>query len=224
MSTKLKLIYFNTKDLAETSRILLKIAGVDFEDYRYPLEIINADEHIYKKTEFDTDKKAGLFDKSMGKLPILEIKEQYKTVTISQSKAIERFLAKKCNYMGKTDTDEARIDAICESIRDIKDGFKNLSHYQKLRTDEEKDNYFTLQLKKELVDLTKLMDHDESPYVIGSRLSLADISIYCLITITFNIHRDIVYNIAGRIPKIRDCIIKIANIPEVREWTKQYPI
>ncbi len=220
MPPKLKLVYFNTKGIAEVSRIILVIAGVDFEDYRYPIDIHDGE---YKKHEFDTDKKSGLFEKSMGKLPYLEIKEKNEIVVIPQSKAIERFLAKKCNYMGKTDLEEARIDSICECIRDIKDDYKKLSHYQKLRTDEEKDNYFTVQLKNDLLALVKLMD-TEGPYAVGNHLSLVDICIYCLVTVTFDDHKELIYSIAGRIPKIRDIVIKVSNIRSVREWTKKYPV
>jgi hypothetical protein len=83
MSPKIKLVYFDTKGLAEPSRLLLKMAGVNFEDYRYPFQVINASKHLYNKPEFDSDKKAGLFEKSMGKLPFLEIKESDKKVIMA---------------------------------------------------------------------------------------------------------------------------------------------
>ncbi len=220
MSPKLKLVYFNTKGIAEVSRIVLVIAGVDFEDYRYPLETHNGQ---HKKDEFDADKKSGLLEKSMGKLPYLEIKEKNEIVVIPQSNTIERFLAKKCNYMGKTDLEEAKIDSLCECIRDIKEDYKKLSHCQILSTDKEKDDYFTVQLKNDLMALVKLMD-TESLYAVGDHLSLVDICIYCLVTVTFVEHKELMYNVAGRIPKIRDIVIKISNIKAVREWTKKYPV
>src|SRR4051812_27413006 len=93
---QLTLVYFNAKGLAETSRILLALAHVDYVDQRYPIEIVDPIKHIYVRNEFDIDKKAGKFDKSMGKLPILRVKDFYGTFTeIAQSKAIERYISKQ---------------------------------------------------------------------------------------------------------------------------------
>ena len=67
---------------------------------------------------------------SLNKLPYLEVDG----VTFPQSKAIERFLARRFNMMGENELDAARIDSICECVRDFKD------MYQKVRalSDEEK--------------------------------------------------------------------------------------
>jgi glutathione S-transferase len=200
MSPKLKLVYFNTKGLAEVSRLILKISGIDFEDYRYSET---------KKDEYEKDKNNGLFDKSMGKLPYLEIKEKNELYVIPQSKAIERFLAKKCNLMGKSDLEEAKIDSLCECIRDIGEEYKKL---------QDKDDL--TQLKSKLISFSNLLD-PEGPYSVGSHLSLVDISIYCLVTVTF---KKQMFDIVGRIPKLRDVVIKISNISVIREWTKIYPV
>ena len=45
----MKLTYFNGRGLAETSRILFAISGEDYEDFRYPLEIIDWETHNMKK-------------------------------------------------------------------------------------------------------------------------------------------------------------------------------
>ena len=52
---KLKLMYFDGRGLAETSRILFAIGGEDYEDKRYPLEIIDWATHDMKKEEFEQD-------------------------------------------------------------------------------------------------------------------------------------------------------------------------
>ncbi len=216
--SELTLIYFNAKGLAETSRILLALAQVDYIDKRYPLDIIDPIKHIYVRNEFDQDKKAGVFDKSMGKLPILKITENGHVIEIPQSKAIERYISKRYGLMGNGLLEEAKIDAICECIRDIKD------RYQKIRagTDEEKANYFNFNLQTELVDLAKVLDQS-TKCAVGNRLSLADISIYCLVT-QFYDNKDSVKNIAANIPKIRDIVIKVATRPEVRVYLSDRPV
>jgi prostaglandin-H2 D-isomerase / glutathione transferase len=213
----LTLVYFNARGLAETSRILLALAQVDYIDQRYPLEIVDPIKHIYIRDEFEADKKAGKFDKSMGKLPILRIKEyDGEIVEIPQSKAIERYLSKRFGLMGHSLEEEAKIDAVCECIRDIKD------RYQKVRsgTDEEKAVYFNKTLATELSDLDKVLDSN-TKYAIGNRLSLADVSIYCLITQFYD--NKAVRDVAASIPRIRDIVIKVASRPEVRVYLEDRP-
>jgi len=216
-SQELTLLYFNAKGLAETSRILLALAQVDYNDQRYPIEIIDPIKHIYVRDEFDRDKKAGVFDKSMGKLPILRIAENGYITEIAQSKAIERYISKRYGLMGVGLLEEAKIDAVCECIRDIKD------RYQKIRsgTEEEKTVYFSQTLHNELSDLVKVFD-DGTKYSIGNKLSLADVSVYCLVT-QFYDNKDSVKNIAANIPRIRDIVIKVASRPEVRVYLQDRP-
>ncbi|CAF1592281.1 unnamed protein product, partial [Didymodactylos carnosus] len=81
-SSKYKLIYVNTRGFAETCRLLFKAAGQEFEDYRYPFTFADDGKHL--SPEWDADKHKYLNEK----IPVLEVDG----VTISQSKAIERFL------------------------------------------------------------------------------------------------------------------------------------
>jgi glutathione S-transferase len=119
----------------------------------------------------------------------------------------------------RTEIDEAKIDAVCESIRDIAIGYKNKT----INTSDEINTYFN-QFKIELEQLVKIMDHDNSSYAVGKNISIADVLVYCLITVTLNAHKSVVYDIAGQIPKIRNIVISVSSIPAVREWTKQYPV
>jgi len=72
----LKLCYFNGRGLAETSRLILAVAGVDYEDYRYPLEVLDWATFNMVRDEFDKDKCEGKLDKSMGKVPFLVVREE----------------------------------------------------------------------------------------------------------------------------------------------------
>lgn len=215
--SELTLVYFNARGLAETSRILLALAQVDYVDQRYPLEIVDPIKHIYVRDEFEADKKAGKFDKSMGKLPLLRIIENGNVTEIAQSKAIERYISKRYGLMGTNLLEEAKIDTVCECIRDIKD------RYQKIRsgTNEEKDHYFSTILPNEFADLVKVLD-SSTKYAIGNKLSLADVNIYCLVT-QFYDNKEAVKNIAASIPRIRDIVIKVASKPEVRVYLQDRP-
>ena len=95
----MKLTYFNVRGLAETSRMILAVGQIDYEDVRYPLEVIDMSTYKMVKDEFDSDKAEGKLLKSLNKVPFLEVDG----AVIPQSKTIERYLAKRCNMMGATD-------------------------------------------------------------------------------------------------------------------------
>jgi hypothetical protein len=80
LSSTYKLIYVNTRGFAETTRMLFKAAGQEFEDYRYPFTVKDGK---YLQPEFDADKSKYIYEK----LPVLEI-DGGKDV-INQSRAIE---------------------------------------------------------------------------------------------------------------------------------------
>ena len=131
--------------------------------------------------------------------------------------------------MGANDIEEAKIDSICEGVRDIKEQFLNLSRYKENNFLEKKDNYFNVTLRQELEDLVKLMDTGN--YSINGALSLADILIYCLVTMTFTgttltgvCHKEEAMKTAYSIYKIREIVYRVSNESGVREWTKKHPI
>ena len=68
----MKLTYFNIRGLAETSRILLAIMGQEYEDFRYPLNIIDLASFNMEKPEFDAAKQDGKLLGSLNKVPFLE--------------------------------------------------------------------------------------------------------------------------------------------------------
>ena len=110
-----RLIYFDAKGAAELSRVLMKIGGMEFEDFRFP--IVAKDGGGFDTIEFTAAKSAGEFLANMDRVPLLAVNDKI----IGQSKAIERYIANKCNLMGNNDEDRGIIDCITENVRDIKD-------------------------------------------------------------------------------------------------------
>lgn len=209
-SKELKLCYFNGKGLAETSRLLLAVAGVDYEDFRYPIEMKSG-----TKVEFDNDKKEGKLAKSLNKLPYLEINGDI----ICQSKAIERFISKKYGMMGDSDIEEAKIDSICETIRDFK------TDYQTVRklTGEEKEaginKWFneTLPMKMEILDVLI-----GNVYSVGNKISLADISIFSFITQFFD-NKELAFNSMKEAGNIRSVVENVNNHESISKWLNDRP-
>ena len=91
-----KLIYFDIRGLAENARLIFAAAQVPYEDVRLSFSFgTPGDFSTIKRPEFDAMKAEGKLDKSLGKVPLLEVDGQQ----IGQSKAIERFLAKEFGMM-----------------------------------------------------------------------------------------------------------------------------
>eukprot|EP00026_Physarum_polycephalum_P014516 Phypoly_transcript_15038.p1 GENE.Phypoly_transcript_15038~~Phypoly_transcript_15038.p1 ORF type:complete len:176 (+),score=36.61 Phypoly_transcript_15038:66-593(+) len=118
MTDTYKLTYFNARALAEVSRLMFAIANVKYEDKRYPTE--------GDRPEWKADKGKYYFEK----IPELE----YNGHVIPQSKAIERFLAKKLGFAGNNEVEGALIDAYSEQIRDI-----NISYGQVKKREQERE-------------------------------------------------------------------------------------
>ena len=118
----MKLVYFNLRGLAETSRLILAINHEEYDDFRYNFSVLDMSKYQFDKPEFDKDKENGLLLKSMNKLPYLEVDGNI----ICQSKAIERYLAQRFNMMGSSLLEFAKIDSICEAVRDIKELYQSI--------------------------------------------------------------------------------------------------
>ena len=185
----LKLNYFNGKGMGETSRLIMVAAGAKFEDYRYPIKIIDWSTYNMERKKFDDDKAAGKLWKSLGKLPFLNVGEGI----ISQSKAIERYLATRFKMMGDTSEEGALIDSYCEYIRDFKTAYQAVK--RKENREEALKEWFKTTLPERLMAFDKLlfgnMDFQNMvtppanrQFAVGDKLSLADIVIYSFLVET----------------------------------------
>jgi glutathione S-transferase len=210
----MKLVYFNVRGLAETSRMLLAVAKQDYEDFRYPLEVVDMSTHAMIKDDFDSDKKDGKLVKSLNKVPFLEVDGE----TIPQSKTIERFLATRFSMMGSSDLETAKIDSICECVRDFKD------MYQKVRVAKDKDSamneWFTVTLVERLTLLENLLGNEG--FSVGSSTSLSDIVLYSFITNFFD-NREASMNATLATPSLRKIIDRVHSLPEMVEWLENRP-
>lgn len=215
----MKLVYFNGRGLAETSRLILAWNNVEYEDFRYPLKIIDWSTHTMVKDEFDKDKNEGKLTNSLGKVPFLVDNGE----TISQSKSIERYLASKYNMMGTTPTEFAKIDSICEYVRDFKD------MYQKVRQlkGNERTNGMNVWFKETLVEKLEILDNilsdNDEGYSVGSKSSLADIVLFSFITQFFDDAQSAIDS-TKKAPKLCKIIEKIRLDKNIKTWVSIRPI
>lgn len=213
----MRLTYFNARGLAETSRILLAIAGVEYEDFRYPISVVDWSLLQFSRDEFMNDRNAGKLWRSLDKLPTLQLDDG---AVLFQSKAIERYIASRFGMMGGTTFESAFIDAICETIRDFKDVYQNV---RKSGLDDAKNIYFGQTLPNQMAALERILaERNTGHYAIGASVSLADVVIYTFLTDFFD-NNEVVkysYETCGTIKRIVD---EVGNIIAVRQWLATRP-
>ena len=174
-SEKMKLSYFDIRGLAEVARLLFAAAKVEYEDCRYPITMTTpGDFSTVQRAEFDEQKAKGEFDAALGKVPVLE----YQGVKVGQSKAIERFVAKKVGMMGSSDIEELQIDSLTCHIVDIKDAYKAAKEAGKDDNEAAMKKWFGEQLPEFLGKVEKSLPAAPGPWLVGGKMSYADVAYY----------------------------------------------
>ena len=212
----MKLVYFNGRGLAETSRLLLAVNGAKYEDFRYPLKVIDWATHDMVREEFLEDKKNNKLLGSLNKLPFLEVDG----TVIPQSKAIERFLAKKYNMFGSSEVDSARIDGLCEFVRDFKDAYQSVRKLPPSEKDAGMKKWFSETLPEKLTLLDNLLCKEHELYAVGLKLSLADIVLFSFITQFFD-NKEGALNACQT--KLKKIVENVGSIKEIQDWIKNRP-
>jgi hypothetical protein len=101
---------------------------------------------------------------------------------IGQSKTIERFIAKQTGLLGSNDIEAALIDMVTEHIRDIKQAYNDAKAGKKGEELYAAKTEFITNPEKLPSWISKLESTlNGDGYAIGSKLSLADVSIYSFI-------------------------------------------
>lgn len=220
--TEYKLIYFDAKGLAETSRILFKIANVEFDDFRYPLEILDLSTFSMIRDEFDADKKDGKLNLSMNKLPVLQVTNSNIVTTLFQSKAIERYLASEFGLMGKSPFEKVMIDALCETVRDLKSDYQ---HFRKAENKEESSKKWFEEVLPEKLKLLEYILKDyktDELYSVGTSLSLADVALYTFVLDFFDDKTEI-KNATKHCPRLLHIVETVSKNTQVEEWVQNRP-
>lgn len=212
----MKLVYFNGRGLAETSRLLLALANQDYEDFRYPLEIIDWSTHNMVKEEFDRDKADGKLTHSLNKVPYLEVDGHI----VCQSKSIERYLARRFNMMGSNNLEAAHIDSICEVVRDIKDAYQKVRRLSGEERTQGMNVWFSETLPSRFSDLEVILNNQN--YSVGDTISLSDVVLYSLCVQFFD-DKESAYGATNNTPKLRGIVNHISENPLIRQWIERRP-
>jgi len=212
---KVHLKYFGLEGVAETIRHVMALGGLEWTEDAWAIDFSKLDMKDTTRTipiaspGFAAAKGAGELDVNMGRAPVIFVDGK---LEIGQSKTIERYLARRLGLLGKDEGEAAQIDAVTEHIRDIKD------KYQKAKADkEEKAKFFS----EVMPDFMQKMDvavgkvsPKGGPALIGSSLSLADVTLFVFIKDFFD-DKDLAAASIGKCPRLTASIKATGENPGV---------
>lgn len=200
-----KLTYFDLPALAEPIRLLFTLGNFEWEN-----ETVTFDEWSMIK---DTAK--------WGQLPIMSTPEG---VIMTQSKAITKFLGKKVEYEGSllypsNDMEAYYVDEMIDALEDLR---SMIVPTYAIKDKEEKEA-----ARAELMSpggkmhdmLTKLEKECGETYMVGSKLSVADLWAYMFLNfLRCGFYDGISPTYLIEFPKLANVVNNVSNIPLIHQY------
>ncbi|CAF1406256.1 unnamed protein product [Adineta steineri] len=197
-----KLTYFNGRGLGEVSRLIFAAAGQKFEDVRY------------ERDQFPAHKA----EMPLGQMPVLEVDG----VKLPQSSAIARYLAKEFHLAGKDNFDQAKVDAVVDTVADSFKGFiPTIFEQDPVKKEEIKKKFFTDDLPKHLQNLETLgkLYGNGGHFFVGNQLTWADLYFYNFAQTYIEAEADCLNNF----PWLKQNRAEVEKQPKIAEYLKQRP-
>ena len=195
-----KLYYFNGRGRAEVCRLIFAAAGQKFEDIRYEFG-----EWPSHKAEMP-----------LGQMPVLE----FDGVQLTQSLSIARFLAKQFRLAGKDNFEQAKVDAVVDTIFDLNTKVVPI----RLEKDEAKKKelakkFIDEELSKHLQNLDTLgkLYGQGGPYFVGNQLTWADLYFHHTAQTVLDILNG---NYLDNYPWLQQNRAKVEKHPKIAEYLK----
>ena len=168
-----ELRYFDGRGAVETTRLLMALSGTPFVDTKWAMDMSRP--YGQRCVGFMAAKASGSLVANLDRAPILIVDGTHE---IGESKAIERFVARRVGLFGRDDIEGASIDAFCEHIRDLKQMFASAEDKPKFA----KETLPTMLKKMETKAAAASGGGDSSAAaLVGQALSLADVALYELL-------------------------------------------
>jgi len=195
-----KITYFNGRGRAETARQILAYAGVAFVDNR----IDHADWGKLKPTA------------TFGQLPLLEVDGK----VLSQSQAINRYLARKHGLGGADDWEAAKIDELNDGVIDVMGNLR--PWFQEKDPEKKKQLWIALEndhFKPMLVRYEKFLEQNGTGYFVGSKPTWFDIGFSEIV----GGFQEKSAHLVQPHPKLVEHANKIRSTPNLKKWLETRP-
>lgn len=166
MAPSVKLVYFPLRGRAELIRLILEAKGISYQDETIPSEKWG-------------DKKASMPFRS---LPVL----YWDGEEIGQSLAIARFVAKKAGLAGNNDIEQARADAIVDTVANLPTKLFEIKNKDESTKSEAIQAFLNTELSGILDISENLLKNRGGKFFTGSKLSYGDIAMFAVIDLLLN--------------------------------------
>lgn len=198
--TDIKLTHYNAKGKAETSRLILALAGQKYEDKR----IEPADMAALKPSL------------PFGQLPLLE----YKGETLSQSMAIAKFLAQEFGFAGSNALEAAKMDEIVDAVNDLQNTLYQCHFEKDAAVKEEKLKKFMDEtLPKGLTNLENILGKRGGNFFVGNKLSWAELHFLQMMDVVLD-NND---KVLDPFPMLKALIENTKLVPNIKKWLEERP-
>ncbi|CAF1451088.1 unnamed protein product [Adineta steineri] len=196
-----RLYYFNARGRAEISRLIFAAAGQKFEDIRYEFN------------EWPAHKS----ETPLGQLPLLEVDG----VKLVQSSAIARFLARKFHLAGRDTLEQAKVEAVTDTINDVIPEIMSIRREQNESKKQQLLQKFSDNLPKYLQNLEILagLYSNGGCFFVGNHLTWADLFFYDLGETILQCDR----NSLNTYPWLKQNRSEVAKQPRIAEYLKNGP-
>jgi len=202
-----KLHYFNIRGKAELARLVFAAAGQDYQDLRYKSPMAPPDSTI--TLEWNDETKAAT---PLGQMPVLEVDGQ----KFCQQSAIARYLAKKFGLMGDDEIQAFKVDMVVETMWPDVAGKFTKFFFEKDEEKKAKMQEEALQaMPKLLGNIAKWVEGD---FVLGDKLSLADLAIFDVLSNMLAAYPDI--QLPDALKQVMD---NVKNHSNVKKWLDTRP-
>jgi len=201
MSTH-KLYYFNGRGRAEVSRLIFAAAGQKYEDIRY-----ERDAWPMHKAEMP-----------LGQMSVLE----FDGIKLTQSLSIARFLAKQFQLAGKDNFEQAKVDAVVDTITDAAKNLTTIGMEQdEVKKQELMKKYIGEEIPKHLQNLEVLgkLYGNGGPYLVGNHLTWADLFFHYFGEILLGMDG----NCLDNYPWLKQNRAEVEKQPKIAEYLKNRP-
>ena len=197
-----KLYYFNARGRAEISRLIFAAAGQQYEDIRY-----EHDQWPAHKAEMP-----------LGQMPVLEVDG----VKLPQSGTIARFLAKQFNLAGKDNFEQAKVDAVADTVNDMVMVLLP-SHFEKDETKKKEmiKKFLTEDAPKHLQNIETLgkLYGNGGPWFVGNQLTSADLVFYIIAEMLLFLDA----SVFDKHPWLQQNKTEVEKQPRIAEYLKNRP-
>jgi len=189
--------YFNGRGKAESIRLMLAAAGVEFTEAPY----ITEPDHMEKL------RKNG--DLLFQQVPLLEIDGK----KLVQTAAILRHIARKYDLYGKNEDEKLQIDILTEGTRDFLGYFMGFSFFDDAKL---LDDIREKGLPRYMPVYEKIVSESKSGYLVGDKLSMADV---CLLEVLLQVSERAPEGFNG-FPKLKEYMERISSLPNIAAYLK----